>query len=141
MAISAGGTRARFFVPYNTVTQHHSGVRALEFVAAPEFTRDWQRVADEESPRRPQLELPRNAAKGDVIQGAGGLRNVRMKLPGRGKPGGARVIYLHLPRVATVVLLFIYTKARQADPTSDQRRRLRLLAEPIESAYAHQNHD
>lgn len=116
-------------------------MRALEFVEVPEFTRDWQRLADEESLRRLQLELLRNPAKGDVIQSAGGLRKVRMKLPGRGKSGGARVIYLHLPRAETVVLLFIYTKGRQADLTSDQRHRLRLLAEQIERAYASQDHD
>jgi hypothetical protein len=116
-------------------------MNALEFVEVPEFTRDLQRVADEESLRALQLELLRHPAKGDLIQGTGGLRKVRMKLPGRGKSGGARVIYLHLARVEKVILLFIYTKARQSDLTPDQRRRLRLLAEQIEQAYAPQHKD
>lgn len=62
-----------------------------------------------------------------------------MKLPGRGKSAGARVIYLHLPRVEKVILLFLYTKSRQSDLSADQRFRLRLLARQIEQAYAAQN--
>ena len=60
----------------------------------PEFTRDLHRIASDEELRTLQLELLRNPTKGDVMQGNGGLRKVRMKLPGRGKSGGARVIYL-----------------------------------------------
>ena len=116
-------------------------MNAQEFVEVPEFTRDLLRVADEESLRVLQLELLRNPTKGDLIQGTGGLRKVRMKLPGRGKSGGARVIYLPLPRAETVILLFIYTKARQSDLTPDQRRRLRFLAEQIHQAYAPKKQD
>lgn len=111
-------------------------MKALEFVEVPEFTRDLHRVASDEDLRALQLELLRHPARGDVMPGTGGLRKVRMKLPGRGKSGGARVIYLHLPAVEKIVFLFIYTKASQSDLTPDQRRRLRLLAEAIETAYA-----
>jgi hypothetical protein len=40
--------------------------------------------------------LLRQPDKRDLIPQSGGLRKVRMRLPGRGKSGGARVIYLHL---------------------------------------------
>ncbi|HEU5069836.1 MAG TPA: hypothetical protein VFV96_05395 [Verrucomicrobiae bacterium] len=49
------------------------------------------------------------------------------------------MIYLHLPRVEKVILLFLYTKSRQSDLSADQRFRLRLLARQIEQAYAAQN--
>jgi len=111
-------------------------MKALEFVEVPEFTRDLQRVASDDDLRALQLELLRDPVKGDVMQGTGGLRKVRMKLPGRGKSGGARVIYLHLPGAEKIVFLFLYTKASQGDLSSEQRRRLRLLAQTIENAYA-----
>lgn len=114
-------------------------MRALEFVEVPEFTRDLHRIADDEALRALQLELLHNPNKGDVIRDSGGLRKVRMKLPGRGKSAGARVIYLHLPHVEKLVFLFLYTKSRQSDLTADQRHRLRLLSEQIEKAYAAQN--
>ncbi|HEY5769074.1 MAG TPA: hypothetical protein VIS71_04430 [Terrimicrobium sp.] len=41
-------------------------------------------------------ELLQNQDKGDLIQGTGGFRKIRMKLWGRGKSAGARVVYFHL---------------------------------------------
>lgn len=113
-------------------------MKALEFIELPEFTRDLHRVADDEALRVLQLELLRNPLKGDVMVGAGGLRKVRMKLPGRGKSASARVIYLHLPRLEKIILLFIYTKANQADLTLEQRRRLSRLVETIKAAVANE---
>ena len=60
-------------------------MRALEFVEVPEFTRDLHRVGDDQTLQALQLELLRDPAKGDLMRGTGGLRKVRLKLPGRGK--------------------------------------------------------
>jgi hypothetical protein len=40
--------------------------------------------------------LARDPECGDVIPGTGGLRKVRIRLAGRGKSGGGRVIYFYL---------------------------------------------
>ena len=53
-----------------------------------------------------------NPLAGDVIPGSGGLRKVRWSAGGRGKRGGARVIYYNLLRDGTIWLLIAYTKAR-----------------------------
>jgi hypothetical protein len=53
-----------------------------------------------------------NPLAGDVIPGSGGLRKVRWFASGRGKRGGARVIYYNLLQDGTVWLLMAYTKAR-----------------------------
>ena len=53
-----------------------------------------------------------NPLAGDVIPGSGGLRKVRWAASGRGKRGGARVIYYNLLADGTVWLLMAYTKAR-----------------------------
>ena len=110
-------------------------MNGLEFVELPEFTRDFHRLTDDEALRALQLELLSNPTAGDVIVGTGGLRKVRMKLPGRGKSGGARVIYLHLPRAGKIVFLFIYTKSSQQDLKPDQRRQLSRLAQIVKDAY------
>lgn len=62
-------------------------------------------VGNDEMLRALQNDLMRHPDKGDVIRGAGGFRKLRVKLPGRGKSGGARAIYLHVPEVQTVVLV------------------------------------
>lgn len=43
-----------------------------------------------------QADLMVNPKQGDVIQGAGGLRKVRVASKGKGKRGGSRVIYYYL---------------------------------------------
>lgn len=52
-----------------------------------------------------------NPESGDVIPGSGGCRKVRWAASGRGKRGGARVIYF-LQQQHTVWLLIVYTKAK-----------------------------
>jgi len=52
-----------------------------------------------------------NPNAGDVIPGSGGCRKVRWAASGRGKRGGARVIYF-LEHEHTVWLLIVYTKAK-----------------------------
>jgi hypothetical protein len=53
-----------------------------------------------------------NPLAGNVIPGSGGLRKVRWAASGRGKRGGARVIYYNLLSDGTVWLLIAYAKAR-----------------------------
>ena len=85
------------------------------FVELQAFTEEVLRVADEETLRQFEMELAAKPEAGDLIRHSGGLRKARMKLPGRGKSGGARVIYLWLPEARRFVLFMLYTKAKQAD--------------------------
>lgn len=52
-----------------------------------------------------------NPTAGDVIPGTGGCRKVRWSASGRGKRGGARVIYFNAVS-ETIWLLIAYTKAK-----------------------------
>ena len=47
---------------------------------------------------------------GDVIANTGGLRKIRIGLPGRGKRGGARIIYFQAVSDAAILMLAIYAK-------------------------------
>ena len=62
------------------------------FVELEAFTEEVLRVADEETLRQFEAELAARPEAGDLIRHSGGLRKARMKLPGRGKSAGARVI-------------------------------------------------
>ena len=50
-----------------------------------------------------------------MIPGSGGCRTARWSLPGQGKRGGVRVIYLKRLDDGPVWLLFMYSKAVRAD--------------------------
>ena len=52
-----------------------------------------------------------NPTAGDVIPGSSGCRKVRWGRYGRGKRGGARVIYFN-SKDQTIWLLIVYTKAK-----------------------------
>jgi hypothetical protein len=68
---------------------------------------------------------------GDLIPGAGGLRKVRVPLAGRGKRGGARVIYYVYDQTLPIYLLLAYAKNERDDLSSDQKAALRRLVESI----------
>jgi hypothetical protein len=51
---------------------------------------------------------------GDVIPGSGGVRKVRWAARGKGKRGGARIIYVYVVIAARVFLLRCYAKKRQS---------------------------
>jgi hypothetical protein len=68
--------------------------------------------------------LARNPLAGDVIAGTGGLRKIRWVLPGRGKRGGARIIYYYHDAAMPLYLLLAYAKAASKDIEPVERRRL-----------------
>ena len=61
---------------------------------------------------------------GDLIRGTGGLRKLRVGLDGRGKRGGARVIYWYHSERFPVVLLWMFAKNEASDLTPEQRKQL-----------------
>jgi len=66
-----------------------------------------------------------NPEAGALIVGSGGLRKIRWSLPGRGKRGGARMIYYYWVVKSRIYLLFAYSKSAKGDLTREQ---VRILA-------------
>jgi len=107
----------------------------VTFIELPLFTEQITGLLDDADYRAFQTELLRRPDKGDVIPQSGGLRKVRMRLPGRGKSGGARVIYLHLPGHEAIVLFYLYTKAQRENLSAEQLKRLRQAAATIKQEF------
>lgn len=108
----------------------------MTFIEHPVFTRQITALLSDDEYKALQAELAANPRKGDVIPGMGGLRKVRMALPGRGKRGGARVIYLLMLKVETTFMLYAYSKGDIEDMTGEQKKRVRQLVEEIKAEYA-----
>ena len=66
---------------------------------------------------------------GDVIRGTGGLRKLRLRVKGRGKRGGFRLIYLYLAVKDRIILLGLYEKSQKTDLTVDEKKQLKRLVE------------
>ena len=69
-----------------------------------------------------------------VIAGTGGARKARIALPGRGKRGGARVIYFHYVPGALLVLLDVYAKNTKEDLTHADKRDIKAAIGEIVAA-------
>ena len=55
--------------------------------------------------------IAQNPLAGDLVVGTGGMRKVRWAIRGKGKSGGARIIYFEMLASGVVVLLTIYAKS------------------------------
>jgi len=101
------------------------------FIETTGFTREVTARLDDQAYAAFQKQLMDDPNCGAVMPGCGGLRKVRLADPGRqkGKRGGARVIYLHVPEADWVLLLAIYGKGERDDMTPAEKKVLKKLAE------------
>ena len=72
---------------------------------------------------------------GTLIQGSGGVRKVRVALPGKGKSGGARVIYYYYNDTIPLYLLAVFTKNEKANLTQAELSDLKKITTAIVSAW------
>ena len=96
----------------------------MVFIELPIFTRCAAYLFSDEDLAEMQNTLLENPAAGDLIPGGRGLRKLRVPLPGRGKRGGARVIYYHWVSKEQCYLVYAYAKNVAADLTQEQLQRL-----------------
>jgi len=77
-----------------------------------------------------QYELYQKPDSGAVIPGAAPLRKIRWsdERRGKGKRGGLRIIYLHVPEFEVVFLMDMYGKDEVDDLPANEKKELRQLA-------------
>jgi hypothetical protein len=97
------------------------------FVETSVFTRKVQELFPEEEYRLLQVALLRMPDIGVVIPGSGGIRKLRWGASGRGKRGGARIIYYRYVQGDIFYMLLAYPKNERDDLTVDQVKTLRRL--------------
>lgn len=96
------------------------------FIESSEFTRWITEYLPDDAYAELQQELMDNPEKGTVMPGCGGLRKIRIADPrrGKGKRGGARVIYLYIPEAKWFFLLDIYDKDEKDDLNAGEKKAL-----------------
>lgn len=101
-----------------------------EFAESTDFTEWVSAYLPDHKYAKLQRELMENPQKGAPMPGCGGLRKIRVADPkrGKGKRGGARVIYLHIPEAKRFFMLDIYDKDEQEDLSAAERKLLAKLA-------------
>lgn len=113
--------------------QTHWGTkkRLQTVVETPLFCRQAEKVFDEAERLELILLLASNPLAGSEIPGTGGVRKLRFAMQGRGKRGGARVIYYFVGERLPIYALLAYAKSAKTDLTEQERRQVAQLAAAI----------
>ncbi|MGH9345832.1 MAG: type II toxin-antitoxin system RelE/ParE family toxin [Vicinamibacterales bacterium] len=107
----------------------------LTIVETPEFIANAKTLMSE--PEREDLigYLAREPEAGALIPGTGGVRKLRWGLSGRGKRGGARVIYFFHSARMPLFLLTVFAKNQRADLSQAERNGLQKLTRQLTESY------
>ena len=100
----------------------------------PTFSRRADKLFSEDEKRELIDFLAEHPLAGDEIPGTGGVQKLRFAAFGRGKRGGARVIYYYLDEAMPVYALLAYAKTAKTDMTPDERRTVSKLAAALKAA-------
>lgn len=84
---------------------------------------------DDAALQKMEDDLIANPDSGDMIEGTGGAYKVRIRLSGRGKSSGGRVIYFDTG--SAIHFLMIYPKSVQSDLTPAQKELLHVATRNI----------
>jgi len=104
-----------------------------EFIILPEFDKCWSKMGLTDKDLR-ELEnyLCIHPESGDVAPGTGGLRKLRWGAQGKGKRGGARVLYVYFAFYEKIYLLSTYPKGVKIDLTETEKAEIKRLIKILE---------
>lgn len=105
----------------------------LTVAETPTFTRQAEKLFSDDEKEELIAFLAANPEAGDVIPGTGGVRKVRFAASGRGKRGGARVIYFFYDDTVPLIALLVYAKAAKTDLSPEASRLVSEIAAAIKS--------
>jgi hypothetical protein len=108
----------------------------VSVVETPEFLAAAQRIMAEDECGLLVDYLARNPSAGDIIPGTGGVRKLRWALEGRGKRGGARVVYYYHSDDMPIFALTAYAKNERANLSQAERNDFRRLTALLVERYA-----
>jgi hypothetical protein len=99
----------------------------MTVVETERFLRDAQPLMPESERAGLVSFIATNPEAGKVIPETGGIRKLRWSLPGRGKRGGARVVYYYHSERLPVFLLAAYAKSEKANLSKAERNAMKRL--------------
>jgi hypothetical protein len=104
-------------------------------VETPSYLRAAQAIFTETERSEIVSRLATDPECGDLIQGTGGFRKVRVGRAGMGKRGGARVVYILRNTGFPIFLVAAYAKNEKDNLTRKERNELAKRAEEIFARY------
>jgi hypothetical protein len=103
------------------------------FISTSNFDKRWAEMGlSDEDLRKLENEIIINPKIGKIIKGTGKLRKMRFAIDGKGKSGGARVLYVDFVVYEKIYLVYAYPKSEQDDITDEERKQFKKLIDQIE---------
>jgi hypothetical protein len=103
------------------------------FVYTREFNLLWKSVGlDDGDQQELENKLLEDTLSGSVIPGTRGLRKLRWKIPGKGKSGGVRVLYVDFPFYKQLYFISLIKKNEKENLTSSDKKIISKIIKEIE---------
>jgi hypothetical protein len=107
----------------------------ITVIETPEFLAATRKLFSDDERAELVDHLARHPTDGDLIQGTGGVRKLRWGMEGRGKRGGARVIYYFHDFAIPLFALTAFAKNERADLSQADRNDFRRLTKQLADTY------
>jgi mRNA-degrading endonuclease RelE of RelBE toxin-antitoxin system len=95
------------------------------FTETQRFVKRSEKILDSKIISELQLYLCKNPDDGAIIPNSGGIRKMRWAGSGRGKRGGARIIYYFADKAGRILLLDIYAKNEKENLSANDLKDLK----------------
>jgi hypothetical protein len=109
--------------------------RLVSVVETEFYIRQAEQLLTEDEQASVSEMLARDPNCGVVLRGGGGIRKVRIALQGRGKSGGARVIYFFKNETMPVFLLAVFSKNTKENLSAAELNALRRFIDALVNEY------
>jgi hypothetical protein len=106
----------------------------MRVVALPGYERRTRKLLTVAERAAAELEIALAPMAWPVVAGTGGARKARAARGGKGKSGGARVIYYVVVRRDVLYLIDVYAKGAKEDLTDADKKEIRRLTAALERA-------
>ena len=105
-----------------------------EFIYMPTFEKQWAeaKLTDEDL-KDLEIFLCENPEAGKMIQGTGGLRKLRWALPGRGKSGSIRTLYVDFAYFEQIHMIACFKKNEKQNLSDSEKKQIKTIIETIKS--------
>ncbi|MBR3025436.1 MAG: type II toxin-antitoxin system RelE/ParE family toxin [Oscillospiraceae bacterium] len=105
------------------------------FIMTKEFDKNWKTMNLTDSDLKAlQEELILNPTKGDLMQGTGGLRKLRIAFEGKGKSGSGRVCYVDFAVFDKIYLITAYPKNEKDNLSKAERNAIANMIAQLEKS-------